>query len=64
MLKTEAIFLDLKEASQFLGISETTVIQLALEGKLPIRTIHPTSESRIFFRKDDLSKFANLYSES
>jgi excisionase family DNA binding protein len=64
MLKTGASFLDLKEASEFLGVSETTVLQLALEGKLPISTIRPTSEFRIFFRRDDLLEFANQYSES
>jgi hypothetical protein len=64
MLKTETIFLDLSEASQFLGVSETTVLQLALEGKLPISTIRPTTEFRIFFRRDDLLEFANQYSES
>ena len=63
MLKTEATLFDLKEASQFLGVSETTVMQLALEGKLPISTIRPTSEFRVFFRRDDLSKFADQYSE-
>ena len=64
MLKTEAALLDLKEASQFLGVSKTTVLQLALEGKLPISTIPPTSEFRIFFRRDDLLEFANEHSES
>ena len=64
MLKTETSFLDLKEASQFLGVSETTVLQLALEGKLLIRTVQPTSEFRIFFRRDDLLEFASQYSES
>ena len=64
MLKTGANLLDLKEAAQFLGVSETTVLQLALEGKLPIRTLRPASEFRIFFRKDDLLGFANQYSES
>ena len=64
MLKTEASFLDLKEASEFLGVSETTVVQLALERKLPISTIRPTSEFRIFFRRDDVLEFANQYSES
>jgi len=63
MLKMDARFLDLKEASQFLGVSEATVLQLALEGKLPISTIRPTSEFRIFFRRDDLSEFASQYSE-
>jgi hypothetical protein len=64
MLKTETSFLDLSEASQFLGVSETTVLQLALEGKLPISTIRPTSDFRIFFRRDDLLEFANQYPES
>lgn len=63
MLKTEASLLDLPAASQFLGVSETTVIQLALEGSLPIRTIRPGSEFRIFFRRDDLLKFAKQYAE-
>jgi predicted DNA-binding transcriptional regulator AlpA len=64
MLKTESVLLDLSEASQFLGVSETTVLQLALEGKLPISTIRTTSEFRIFFRRDDLWEFANQYSDS
>jgi len=64
MLKREARFLNLKEAAQFLDVSETTVLQLAVEGKLPIGTILPTPEFRVFFRKDDLSEFANQYSES
>jgi Helix-turn-helix domain len=63
MLKTETGFLDLSEASQFLGVSETTVVQLALEGKLPISTIRPASEFRIFFRTDDLLRFARQYAE-
>jgi hypothetical protein len=46
MLKTEASLLDLQEASRFLGVSETTVIQLALEGSLRISTIRPTPCSR------------------
>lgn len=63
MLKTEASLLDLQEASQFLGVSETTVIQLALEGSLPISNIRPGSEFRIFFRRDDLLEFAKQYAE-
>jgi len=62
--KAEASFLDLKEASQFLGVSETTVLQLTLEGKLPISTIRPSSEFRIFSRRDDLLEFASEQSES
>lgn len=62
MFKTEASFLDLKEASQFLGVSEATLLQLALEGKLPISATRP--ESRVFFRRDDLLEFADQYSES
>jgi len=63
MLKTEAALLDLKQASQLLGVSETTVLQLALEGKLPISTTRPSSEIRILFRRDDLLQFAEQYSE-
>ena len=63
MIKTEATLLDLKAASQFLGVSQTTVLQLALEGKLPIST-RPSPEARVFFRTDDLSEFADQYSES
>jgi hypothetical protein len=32
MVKTETAFLDLKESSQLLGVSEATVFQLALVG--------------------------------
>jgi hypothetical protein len=63
MLKTEARLLDLQEASQFLGVSETTVIQLALEGSLPISNIRPSPEFRVFFRRDDLSEFTKQYAE-
>ena len=63
MLKTEASLLDLQEASKFLGVSETTVMQLALEGSLRISTIRPTPEFRVFFRRDDLLKFAEQYAE-
>ena len=55
--------MELKEAAQLLGVSETTVLQLALEGKLPISTLRPSSEFRIFFREDDLVGFASQYSE-
>lgn len=64
MLKTEATLLDLQEASRFLGVSERTVLQLAVEGSLRIGAIRPTSEFRVLFHKDDLSRFAKQCSES
>jgi Helix-turn-helix domain len=63
MAKAEAAFLDLKGASQLLGVSEATVLQLALEGKFPISTNRPSSEIRILIRRDDLLQFAEQYSE-
>jgi excisionase family DNA binding protein len=62
MVKTETAFLDLKEASQFLGVSEPTVLQLALEGTLPIST-PPRSGIRILFLREDLLQFAEQNSE-
>lgn len=62
MLRTETALLDLKEASQFLGVSEATVLQLALEGTLPIST--PSGSGiRILFLREDLSRFAKQNTE-
>ena len=63
MPKTEIAFLNFKEASELLGVSVATVLQLACEGKLPITTAPPASEERILFRRDDLLRFAEQYSD-
>jgi len=62
MFKTEPTFLDLREASQLLDVSEAPVLQLALEGTLPIST-PPGSGIRILFLKEDLLRFEGQYSE-
>lgn len=62
MVKTETAFLDLKEASQFLGVSEATMLQLALEGTLSITT-PPRSGIAILFLREDLLQFAEPNSE-
>lgn len=57
MLRTENTFLDLKEAAQLLGVSEATVLQLAVEGTLPISMGRPRSGLQILFHRRDLLQF-------
>jgi len=57
MLKTENAFLDLKQAAQLLDVSEATVLQLAVEGTLPISNLRPISGLHIVFRREDLLQF-------
>jgi hypothetical protein len=63
MPKTEIAFLNFKEASELLGVSEATVLQLACERILPITTVPPNSGERILFLRNDLLRFEQQYSE-
>jgi excisionase family DNA binding protein len=63
MLKTEVALVNFKEASELLGVSEATVLQLACEGRLPITPVVPTSRERILFLRDDLLRFEDQFFE-
>jgi excisionase family DNA binding protein len=54
---SKAVLMDLKEAASFLGVSENTVRQLAIEGTLPRSTLTPTKTGRILFLRDELLQF-------
>ena len=48
------IFLDSKEASELLGISEASFLRLVHEGKIQITAHAPNREGKLYFLRADL----------
>ena len=50
-------FLSLKEAASFLGISESSLLKLVREGKMPISTLAPGARDNLFFAKSNVLRW-------
>jgi len=50
-------FLSLKEAASFLGVSESSLLELIRQGKIPISTLAPGARDNLFSAKSDLLRW-------
>ena len=50
-------FLSLKEAASFLGVSESSLLELIRQGKIPISTLARGARDNLFVAKSDLLRW-------